>query len=350
MSSLSRTALFSKLHKVLKKSYHPVEPDPNRPVLEQLLYGCLLENAHYAATEEAYAALVHGFYDWNEIRVSSVRELAEVMSGLPDPPAAATRLKRILQTVFEATYSFDLEELRKLNLGQAVERLRKIEGGSEFALAYVVQATLGGHAIPVDRGALGALRTVDLVDDKNVKDGVVPGLERAIAKSKGVEFGSLLHQLGADFVADPFSTHLREILVQVDPIADERLPKRRVKRRSEALTSAPPDAPSPAAAKPDEPPAPAVPDLGASASPKPAEKAAPRKKKAEDSASAPSGQDAQGAVDSAPAEPAREDKPSAGKKKPAERKGAPANPLPTSEPESTRPKADPAEVPKRKPR
>ena len=347
MSSVNRTALFSKLHKILKKSYHPVEPDPQRPVLEQLLYGCLLENAHYAAAEESYAALVHGFYDWNEIRVSSVRELAEVMSGLPDPPAAATRLKRILQTVFEATYSFELEELRKLNLGQAVERLRKIEGASEFAVAYVVQATLGGHAIPVDRGALGALQTVDLVDEQNVKDGVVPGLERAIAKSKGVEFGSLLHQLGADFVADPYATHLREILVQVNPIAEQRLPKRRVKRRGEALASASPDASSPAAAKPDEPPAPS---LGVSAFPKPAEKAAPKKKKAAESAAAPGGQNAKGAVDSAPADLAREDKPAAAKKKPAERKGTPANPLPASDPPSARPKPGPAEVPKRKPR
>ena len=33
----------------------------------------------------------------------------------------------------------------------------------------------------------------------------MPGLERAIAKSKGVEFGSLLHQFGADFSANPYS-------------------------------------------------------------------------------------------------------------------------------------------------
>ncbi len=230
MTAPSRAAQFTKLHKILKKYYTPVEPDPNRPVLEQLLYGCLLENAHYAAAEEAYAALVHGFFDWNEVRVSSVRELAEAMHSLPDPPAAANRIKRVLQNVFEATYAFDLEELRKLNLGPAVERLKKVDGASEFAVSYVVQVALGGHSIPIDSGTARSLYAVDLVAEENVKTEAVPGLERAIPKSKGTDFGSLLHQLGADYVADPYSSQLREILAQVDPIANERMPKRRLRK------------------------------------------------------------------------------------------------------------------------
>lgn len=254
MSSPSRAAQFTKLHKVLKKHYTPVEPDPNRPVLEQLLYGCLLENAHYAAAEEANAALVHGFFDWNEIRVSTVRELAEAMQGLPDPPAAANRIKRVLQNVFEATYAFDLEELRKLNLGPAVERMRKIDGASEFAVSYVVQAALGGHSIPIDSGTARALYAIDLISEQDLKKAAVPGLERAIPKSKGTEFSSLLHQLGADYVADPYSSGLREMLSQIDPIAAERLPKRRQRKSAEppAELAAPPVEKSPEKGKPAE--------------------------------------------------------------------------------------------------
>ncbi len=84
-------------------------PDSGRSVLEHLLFGCLLENAPYTAAEEAFAALQHTFFDWNEIRVSSVRELAEVIAGLPEPSSAAHHVKRTLQSTFEATYSFDLE-------------------------------------------------------------------------------------------------------------------------------------------------------------------------------------------------------------------------------------------------
>ena len=162
MASPSRTTQFAKVHKVLKRHFKPVIPEANRPVLEHLLFACCAENAHYDAAEEAFAALVHNFFDFNEVRVSSVRELSEVMSGLPEPPEAAHRVKRVLQSVFESTYSFDLEGLRKLNLGPASESLNKYEGTTAFSVAYVVQATLGGHALPVDLGALRALRAAGL--------------------------------------------------------------------------------------------------------------------------------------------------------------------------------------------
>jgi len=231
MAAPSRTAQLTRLHKILRKHYAPVSPDAKRTVLEHLLFASCLENAHYAVAEEAFAALVHTFYDWNEVRVSSVRELSEVMANLPDPAAAAHRVKRILQSVFEATYSFDVEEVRKQNLGPAVERLEKIEGTTRFSVAYVVQSALGGHSIPLDAGTLGALRTVDLIAEEDASAGVVPGLERAIPKNSGIEFGSLLHQLGADYVASPYAPAVHTILLEIDPKAKDRLPSRRGPKR-----------------------------------------------------------------------------------------------------------------------
>jgi len=232
MASPSRTCQFKTVHKVLKKYYQTVAPDPDRTVFQQLVFASCLENAHYDRAEQAFAALEHGFFDWNEIRVTTVRELSETMACLPDPPAAANRVKRVLQSIFESTYSFDLEELRKQNLGPAVERLKKLDGTTNFSVAYVTQVALGGHAIPVDAGALMALHVVGLAADEDVEAGVVRGLERAIAKSKGIEFGSQLHQLGADFVANPYAPALREILLEINPDARGRLPKRRARKRS----------------------------------------------------------------------------------------------------------------------
>ena len=230
MASPSRTSQLNKLHKVVKKRYPHVPPELERPVFEQMVFACCLENAYYDRAEQAYAALEHSFFDWNEIRVTTIRELSEVMARLPDPPAAANRVKRVLQSVFEATYSFTLEELRKQNLGPAIARLRKIDGASNFAVAYVTQVALGGHAIPVDAGVIGALEVVGLVGQEDVEAGVVPGLERAIPKSRGLEFASQLHQFGADFFLNPYHPDLHKTLLEINPDARDRLPKRRRKR------------------------------------------------------------------------------------------------------------------------
>lgn len=361
MSAPNRSAQITKLHKVLKKYYTPAAPDPKRPVLEQLLFGCLLENASQPVAEEAYAALVHGFFDWNEIRVTSIRELAEAMPGLPDPMGAANRVKRVLQNVFEASYAFDLEELRKQNLGPAVERLKKIDGVGEFAVAYVVQSALGGHSIPLDSGTLGALYCVDLVSEENAKEGVVPGLERAVPKAKGSEFASLLHQLGADFLAAPHSPQLREILVQIDPIAEERLPKRRPKKTDAEPSAEAVKTPAP----PAEPPAKKATDAGH------AEKASRKKESPPAAAPAPAPEPAK----KTPAAPKKADektakaddkavKPAPEKPK-AEKSEKPAKPVekvekaekprpvakkPPKAPPAAKKKNESAELAKRKPR
>jgi endonuclease-3 len=247
MTSVSRTPIFAKIHKVLKKYYKPSAPPEDRPVLEHLLFACVLEDARYDQAEEAFAALKHTFFDWNEVRVTSISELSEVMAVLPDPRTAANRVKRVLHAVFEELYCFDLEDVRKKNLGPTVKWLEKMDGTSRFVVSYVVQAALGGHSIPVDAGTMSAFRVLDLASEKEAAAGEVPGMERAIAKSKGVEFGSLIHQLGADYSANPFSPQVREILLAIDPEAAQRFPQRRQPRPETPPLAGPAEAAPPPA-------------------------------------------------------------------------------------------------------
>lgn len=240
MTAVSRTAQFAKVHKVLKKYYKASPCNAGRTVIEHLLFACCLEDAHHDAAEEGFAALVHTFFDWNEVRVTSISELSEVMACLPDPHAAANRIKRMLHAVFESTFNFDLEDRRKKNLGPTIKWLEKLDGSSPFTVAYVIQAALGGHSIPIDAGTMAVLRVLDLVTDKDVTASAVPGLERAVAKSKGIDFGSMLHELGADYSANPYSSNVRDILRQIDPECESRLPKRRADRPARKPHDAPP--------------------------------------------------------------------------------------------------------------
>ena len=241
MSQSNRTALLTKAHRILKQHYKPVIPADDRPLLEHLLFACCLENASYEAAEKVYTYLSKHFFDWNEVRVSTVTELAEVMKSLPDPATAASNLKRILQGVFEATYSFDLETLKKKNIGEGIKWLEKLGGTTPFSVAYVTHAALAGHAIPLDRGAWEVLAIVGIPSDAEVAAGKMSGMERAIPKNKGPEFSSLLHQLAADWVANPHSPTLRKILLDINRDAKDRFPKRGAKKEVP-----PPPAPAPA--------------------------------------------------------------------------------------------------------
>src|SRR5688500_13374697 len=149
MSAPNRAAILSKVHKVLKKHYKPVAP-PERSVLEHLLYAAVLENAEFETADENFARLQESYFDWNEVRVTTITELAETLSSLSDAAAAAQRVKKTLQSVFETHYSlqthytFDLEVLKKQNLGKAVAEIEKFQGISPFGVAYVTQNALEG--------------------------------------------------------------------------------------------------------------------------------------------------------------------------------------------------------------
>lgn len=234
----NRSALIAKVNKVLKRHYKPVAPPADRTVLEHLLYACLLENARFETADEAFARLKELYFDWNEIRVTTVTELAEGMGGLPSASAAAQRVKKSLQSIFEMHYSYDLEALKKQNLGKAEKDLEKINGTSPFTRAYVTQNALGGHSIPVSAGAIDVLYGVGVINDAEADRGQVPGLERAIPKNKGVEFFSLLHQLGADYVASPGSTKLKSILAEIEPDFKQRLADRQARVEEAARAEA----------------------------------------------------------------------------------------------------------------
>jgi endonuclease-3 len=225
----NRTEIFKKVNKVVKKHFKPTLPNLRMPLLEQLVYAACLENSNSDPADQAYAALEEQFFDWNEIRVSTVTELSEVIHMLPDAKAASSRVKKSLQSAFEANYSFDLEAFKKENIGVAVKRLKGYQGVTPFAVAYVTQNALGGHAIPLGAGALEIFFIIGAISEKEKAAHSVPGIERAIPKNKGPEFGSLINQLGVEFQRTPFGPAVRKIILEIEPSAKDRLPKRRSK-------------------------------------------------------------------------------------------------------------------------
>ncbi|MFV1966373.1 MAG: hypothetical protein ACC628_13200 [Pirellulaceae bacterium] len=232
MSTSNRQTLINKTFKVLRKHYEPVAPPSDRSVLEHLLYACCLENAKHESVDEVFAKLEQSYFDWNEVRVTTVAELAEMMSILSDAAEAAQRLKRGLQGVFETHYSFDLEFLHKQNLGKAIKEVKRFSGVTRFAVSYVTQNALSGHSIPVNQGVFSVFEVLGVMTHAEAAKKRVPGLERAIPKSKGVEFGSLLHQFGVDFATTPFSPRIRSVVLEIAPDAKDRLPKRGAKKVS----------------------------------------------------------------------------------------------------------------------
>ena len=231
MSSSNRASLINQVIKVVKKQFKPAAVLKDRSLLEHLLFASCSENSTYEATDRVMQALTTEFFDWNEVRVSTIRELSHHMKPLNDPEMAATRLKRVLQSVFETHYSFDLEVLKKQNIGQAAKTIANYNGSTPYTVSFVTQHALGGHAIPVNNGLLECMRIVGVVSDAEADKHTIPGLDRSVPKAKGPETASLLHQLGVEMHRSPLGPNLRKLLLAIDPDCKQRLPKRQVAKK-----------------------------------------------------------------------------------------------------------------------
>ncbi len=249
MSASNRAQQINKLFRVAKKHYAPVSPVSSRSVLDHMLYACCLENSQYVAADEAFARLEQNYFDWNEVRVTTTMELAESMKGLADPEAAATTLKKALHGVFETYYKFDIDFLKKENLRKTVQQFSRFRGVSPFVVSYTAQAALAGHFIPIDQSLLNLVAVLGIVSEAEAEKGNIPGLERAIPKTKGVEFASVVHQLAADYHKSPFHKDIRELICTIDASAKDRFPKRggRKKKKEPAAQASVKKADKPAA-------------------------------------------------------------------------------------------------------
>lgn len=223
MSGTQRAKLIAKLQSALKKTYSAPAATPSRPLLEHALYASLLEDCPADLADEGLVKLEQDYFDWNEVRVTTVTEIKSVLSSLPDPAKAAQRLKTNLQGIFEEFYTFDLDHLKKENLGKAVAKFESLPGMTPFVLSHIIQHGLGGHSIPIDYSAMVLMLVTGIANQSEAAAGRVPGLERAIPKTKGVEFSQLLHQPAVALSQNPKNKKARAFIESISKGASKVL-------------------------------------------------------------------------------------------------------------------------------
>lgn len=198
MKASEKQELTKKLVSRLEKRFGRPPETPDRSVLDALLYAVCLENDNYAGAERAYAALHERFHDLNEIRVSSITELAPAFEHQSEPELRAHRVRSILQYVFEDHFEFDLESIRKKTQEQAAKKLAKVRDLSAFVRNYVQQVALATHLVPMDDRMTAAAVWLGLVGPGTSTEAAAEALKPAVRKADAPIFCHLLRCLAAE--------------------------------------------------------------------------------------------------------------------------------------------------------
>lgn len=221
--STSKQRVLNHLFSAVGKGYKPETHE--LPVLEQFIYAICREGTTRDAANRAFAGLKQRFFDWNEVRVSLMREVADALaSAVDEPETRAQRIIDFLQQVFEATFSFDLEPIVKKGLKQAAKQIERYKGADDYVVAWIIHQSLGGHAVPLDDDTIRCLRRLAVIDEggKTDPETLRASVEHLVPKAKGQMFLDLISVVAQDFCFESDPNCPRCPMLSVCPTGQER--------------------------------------------------------------------------------------------------------------------------------
>lgn len=243
-----RAALLKKLFPIVKKTYKVLVPKGNKPVLETMLYAICLEDSTVEEADESFKKLFAEFPDLNEVRVSTVAEIERAFLGQASSEWRAFRVISVLKFVFDKSYAFEFESLRKKTLDLATKQLAKIKDLSSFVRDYTLHEVTGAHLIPIDTALSRLLLWLGLIPPNQTPEQIGEIMRAAIRKAEVESFTFTLRCLATDPILrpafDPSKYQVPEGGYDVDTAVDRlnHLMKHGPEKPSKAVASKTPTA------------------------------------------------------------------------------------------------------------
>jgi endonuclease III len=183
------------LYRALKRKYPKVREVSHETVVDAVIYSVISERMSDKATESAIKGFDEYFVDLNDLRVSRMEEIIDVLGeNTPVTREIASEITKVLQAIFNEYHKVSLEALKKLGKRPARQILEKIDGISCFVVDYCMLMSLRGHAIPLTEGMIQYLKRNDLVDSGANEQQISGFLTKQISAKNGYEFYTLLRR------------------------------------------------------------------------------------------------------------------------------------------------------------
>ena len=182
-----------KLYRSWKREYPKVQKVTYDEPTDAIVYATLSENMSEAATQAAIKKFTDYFVDLNDLRISRVEEIVELLGeDTSVTRQIASTLTRTLIAIFDEYHTVSLKALRKVGKRPAKQVLQRLDGISHFVVNYCMLTAMQGHAIPLTKQMIEYLRSNELVDPEADEQQIEGFLTRQISAKNAYEFYALL--------------------------------------------------------------------------------------------------------------------------------------------------------------
>jgi hypothetical protein len=184
-----------KLHRSLKSKGGKVSMPPYDDPISQLILGVFSRDNPESKAREVLDRLRQFVVDYNELRVTSPREMAEYLgSGVTGLYTKCEDISRALNRIFAQEHIVSLSHLEGRPVKEMRAYLDGVEGLEAYSRARIRLQGLRQHAVPLDEAMWAYAIREQIVDANCELEEAQQFLERQIPKDAALEFVALLRK------------------------------------------------------------------------------------------------------------------------------------------------------------
>jgi endonuclease III len=153
-----------------------------REILDLVIFHKIHLHLDRAEAFQAFRRLKHDFVDWNEVRISSIREIQEVLGPSEDGLEMAVFIKNFLEFVHQEFRRMDLEFLAEQSNAEIRKFFKQVRGLDASTIHLILRLRKDYPVLPVNARMESTLTRVGVVrprDNREQKGKFLHGLVNA---------------------------------------------------------------------------------------------------------------------------------------------------------------------------
>ncbi|MCZ6691638.1 MAG: hypothetical protein O7H41_18790 [Planctomycetota bacterium] len=182
--------------RILEKKHRIGSAPGQATVLDQLILHLLSFEAPMTNAAKAVRMMREEFVDWNDVRVSSIREIATILEECRISIELAYQLKEILGQLFIHGHTISLEFLLEMEADTARKFVNRLRGLPGWAGTYLLALTGKGTVVPLDPHTFRVGQRLGLFGRKSTVQTRTQTLKSIVSSDDTLRFHSLLVEHG----------------------------------------------------------------------------------------------------------------------------------------------------------
>ena len=180
------------------KSTTTLKPFENEDKVDNLVYSVLYEHLSCEEVDLCAELMKKHFVDWNDLRVSRMEEVLDVLSpanlSVDIKKRVANQLIKSLNCVFAKYDRISFEDIDELGKRQANQELSELEEFTPFMIDFLMLNFKGSHSLPVNLTMVEYAKRTGLVHADAEYQDVSSFLQRQVSVDDVYDFYLTLRQ------------------------------------------------------------------------------------------------------------------------------------------------------------